>query len=543
MPEQFDHRLDTADGAVVPALVGPARAAVLREASASWPSCDLVAHQVAELELVLSGALAPVDRFQTRDAFALAERDWCTPDGQPCPGGVALVVSDDLARSTRPGESLALRDEEGVMLAALHVEDVWRDDNAAWRIGGRLEGLAMPEHVDYRPLRKLPADWRRDLSAAGWRRVLAVGVERVLHRGLERSLLDAASALDAGILVLAGVADARVDDASHYARIDALLSVVEEWGTSIGRLALVPTPLAQRSPRHVARLALVARNCGATHVALEPALASMPPLPRWFDRLGVVPVPLPAWGAEPATGRLVEIHGDVPRGVVMVSEAEVWRRLEGGMPLPAWLVSPAASRRLEAVHPPRHRRGFTVLFTGYSGSGKSTIAKRLRVKLLQSTGRPVTLLDGDLVRKHLSSELGFSREHRDLNVLRIGWVAAEITRHGGIAICAPIAPYADVRARVRAMVEPYGGFVLVHVSTPLEVCERRDRKGLYAKARQGLLDQFTGVSDPYEAPVDAALTIDTTVVSADQAADLVLEYLEREGWVAPRADDVEGAKP
>jgi sulfate adenylyltransferase len=543
MPEDFGHRVGTRTGAVPPGLVEPARAAALRDASASWPSCDLAAHQVAELELILSGALAPVDRFQTRAAFALAEREWRTPDGQPSPGGVALAVSDGQARNTRPGERLALRDGEGVMLAALDVEDVWQDKDGTWRIGGRLEGLALPEHVDYRSLRRPPAEWRRELAAAGWRRVLAVGVAEVLHRGLERSLLDAASALDAGILVLAGVADARVDDVSHYARVDALASVVEGWGAGVGRLALVPVPLAPRSLPHVARLALVARNCGATHVGLDHTLTGVPALERWLDRLGVVPVPLPAWGAEPATGRLVEIQDDVPPGVVMVSDAEIRRRLGGGLDLPAWLVAPEASRRLKAAHPPRHRRGFTVLFTGYSGSGKSTIANRLRVKLLQSTGRPVTLLDGDLVRKQLSSELGFSREHRDLNVLRIGWVAAEITRHGGIAICAPIAPYADVRARVRAMVEPHGGFVLVHVSTPLEVCERRDRKGLYAKARQGLLHQFTGVSDPYEVPVDAALTIDTTVVSADRAADLVLEWLERQGWIAARAGGVEAANP
>jgi sulfate adenylyltransferase len=172
-----------------------------------------------------------------------------------------------------------------------------------------------------------------------------------------------------------------------------------------------------------------------------------------------------------------------------------------------------------------------VLFTGLSGSGKSTIANALMSKFLEMGGRPVTLLDGDLVRKHLSSELGFSKEHRDINIRRIGYVASEITKNGGIAICAPIAPYDGVRKEVRAMIEPAGGFVLVHVATPVEVCEQRDRKGLYAKARAGIIPEFTGVSDPYETPTDADVTIDTESTSPDEAAQQVLLHLEHEGYI------------
>jgi sulfate adenylyltransferase len=176
-----------------------------------------------------------------------------------------------------------------------------------------------------------------------------------------------------------------------------------------------------------------------------------------------------------------------------------------------------------------------VFFTGLSGSGKSTIANALLVKLLEMGGRPVTLLDGDIVRKNLSSELGFSKEHRDINIRRIGWVASEITKNGGIAICAPIAPYDSVRKDVRSIVEPGGGFVLVHIATPIEVCEERDRKGLYAKARAGIVKEFTGVSDPYEEPADAEITIDTTDVTPEEAAQEIVLYLEREGFVGDPA--------
>src|SRR6202035_1437908 len=196
-----------------------------------------------------------------------------------------------------------------------------------------------------------------------------------------------------------------------------------------------------------------------------------------------------------------------------------------------WFTFPEVAKELRRTHPPRHQQGFTMFLTGLSGAGKSTIASVLLVKFMETGGRPVTLLDGDIVRKHLSSELNFSKEHRDINIRRIGFVASEITRNGGIAICAPIAPYDAVRREVRAMIEPGGGFMLVHVATSLEVCEERDRKGLYAKARAGLIKEFTGISDPYEAPADAEVTIDTGERSPEEAAQEIVLHLEREGFI------------
>ncbi len=208
------------------------------------------------------------------------------------------------------------------------------------------------------------------------------------------------------------------------------------------------------------------------------------------------------------------------------------RRLAQGREIPEWFTFPEVAKELRRSHPPRHQQGFTVFFTGLSGSGKSTIANALMVKFLEVGGRPVTLLDGDLVRKHLSSELGFSKEHRDINIRRIGFVASEITKNGGIAICAPIAPFDNVRKEVRQMVEKGGGFVLVHVATPLEVCEQRDRKGLYAKARAGIVKQFTGISDPYDMPGDAEVVINTTETTPEEAAQEIILFLEREGYIA-----------
>jgi sulfate adenylyltransferase len=206
-------------------------------------------------------------------------------------------------------------------------------------------------------------------------------------------------------------------------------------------------------------------------------------------------------------------------------------RLNGGRDIPSWFTYPEVVRELRRSFPPRHKQGFTVFFTGLSGSGKSTIANILLTKFLEMGGRPVTILDGDLVRKNLSSELGFSKEHRDINIRRIGYVASEITKNGGIAICAPIAPYDSVRTQVRQMIEPYGGFILVHIATPIETCEQRDRKGLYAKARAGIVKEFTGVSDPYEAPTNAEVVINTAELSAEEAAQEIILHLEQQGFV------------
>ena len=210
---------------------------------------------------------------------------------------------------------------------------------------------------------------------------------------------------------------------------------------------------------------------------------------------------------------------------------ELLRRLMRGLRVPDWYTYPEVLEELRKAYPTRSHQGFTVFFTGLSGAGKSTIARALTVKLMEMDGRRVTLLDGDVVRRHLSSELGFSKAHRDINIRRIGYVASEITKHGGIAICAPIAPYAATRQAVRGMIEPWGGFVEVHVATSLEVCESRDRKGLYAKARAGLIPEFTGVSDPYEIPEIPELSIDTALCSIEEAVQMVVLKLEHEGFL------------
>jgi sulfate adenylyltransferase len=301
-------------------------------------------------------------------------------------------------------------------------------------------------------------------------------------------------------------------------------------------------------PREALWHAIIRKNHGCTHLIVGrdhagpgtdtdgrpfyPPYAAQELLRQHEAELGVQLVPFPELVYVESRRAFLAAH-EVPRGepTLSLSGTELRRRLAEGDALPEWFTFPEVADQLRRRHPPRERQGLTVFFTGLSGAGKSTIANVLLANLLELGGRPVTLLDGDLLRKHLSSELGFSKEHRDLHIRRIGFFASEITRHGGIALCAPIAPYDATRKEVRRMVEEAGGFLLVHVSTPLAVCEERDRKGLYARARAGAIDHFTGISDPYEEPEDADLVIETTEHSPQQAAQAILDELRRRGYL------------
>jgi sulfate adenylyltransferase len=463
------------------------------------------------------------------------------------------------------GSTLALRDAEGVLLAGVSVADIAQADGGSV-VSGDVEGVELPVHHDFRHLRLAPAEIEERLGAGGWRRALAFFPSHLMHAGIRAALLESAAALDAAILLLVTPRGDEHDELALYRRVRALEASARELPPERTLLAVVPVNVPADPAQAVVLRRVVAANAGATHCAIDegdlrdrsfPAGAWNPagtwdaasagfsertwdPASAGFSPAGFsaadVPgaelVPLRPWGFNEASGTLRPVDGATGSLEAAPPESALVARLTARGEVPAWLFSPAELERVHQAFVPREHQGFTVFFTGLSGSGKSTIAGALRVRLMELTGRPVTLLDGDLVRRHLSSELGFSREHRDLNILRIGWVAAQITRHGGIAVCAPIAPYDAIRRQVRAMVEAAGGFVLVHVATSLETCERRDRKGLYARARAGLLPQFTGVSDPYETPDDAALRIDTEQVSVDAACDQVVAWLRTAGYLA-----------
>ncbi|MGK5554411.1 adenylyl-sulfate kinase [Actinomadura kijaniata] len=466
--------------------------------------------ELADLELLLAGVYRPLTGFLGSFDTAMVIAGGRLADGTPWPVPVTLTVPKELTTVER----LVLQDPEGVPLAVLAVTEAWQDPTTQdWRLAGPLEALRAPAHGPFHRLRRRP-DEIEPVEGP----VLAVATRTFLHRRQLGQLRQVAEGLGAGVLLLP-----LLGGDHDESLVRALLAVRRELPEGT-RVIPVPLPARQDPERDLMMRAHVAAAYGATHLLGESEAEGT-----------AVPVVVPEPWAYDAD---VEVWRPVARIEPDHVQAELTEEqlndlLDRGEPIPDWFTPPAVAAELAVARPPKPSRGLTVFFTGLSGSGKSTVARGLADALVERGGRTVTLLDGDVVRRLLSAGLTFSRADRDLNIRRIGYVAAEVTRHGGTAICAPIAPYAATRAEVRRMVEAAGDFVLVHVATPLEECERRDRKGLYAKARAGLIPEFTGVSDPYEAPTDADLVLDTSRLSPDEAVGKVLDLLVEGGWVRP----------
>ena len=561
-------------GALLDLLVNAARQRELRESSRGWPSWDLTPRQLCDLELLLDGAFSPLTGFLRRADYERVCAEMRLVSGALWPMPITLDVPQELADKLKVGGMLALRDPEGVMLAALHIEDLWTPDREKEAqavfgttnkehpgvahlldrthpvyVGGRLEGVQAPLHYDFQDLRRTPAQVRAEFARRGWQRVVAFQTRNPLHRAHQELTLRAAKEVKENLLIHPVVGMTKPGDVDHYTRVRCYQALMPSYPPNSAMLSLLGLAMRMGGPREAVWHAIIRKNYGCTHFIVGRDHAgpgkdssgkpfygpydAQQLLERHQGELGIAMVPFKQMLYVPDLDSYFP-EDAVPKGAktIDISGTEQRRRLQQGIELPSWFTFPAVEQELRRSSPPRARQGFTVFFTGLSGSGKSTIANVLLVKLLERGGRPVTLLDGDMVRKNLSSELGFSKEHRDINIRRIGYVASEITKHGGIAICAPIAPYDRTRKDVRAMIDQTGGFILVHAATPIEVCEGRDRKGLYAKARAGLVKEFTGISDPYESPEDAELVINTTDITPADAAQQILTYLEREGFIA-----------
>jgi len=572
-----DNLIPPHGGELVDLIVDPDRAAELRDASRDWPSWDLTDRQMCDLELLLNGGFSPLRGFLAKADYESVCRDMRLVDGTLWPMPIMLDVTAEIAATLQSGSQLALRDPEGVMLAVLNVEDVWEADRVAeaemvfgsaneehpgvnhlfnrsnpFYVGGTLEGLQLPIHYDYRLLRRTPAELRSEFARQGWRKIVAFQTRNPMHRAHVELTMRAAAETEANLLIQPVVGLTKPGDVDHYTRVRAYQAILDRYPRNTAKLSLLNLAMRMGGPREAVWHAIIRKNHGCTHLIVGrdhagPGSDSTgTPFYGPYDaqelvieleeELGVkmVPFKMMVYVEDRDTYMPIDEVAEGTR-TLSISGTELRERLATGREVPEWFSYPEVATELRRTHPPRSKQGVTIFFTGLSGSGKSTVANALLVKLLEMGGRPVTLLDGDVVRKNLSSELGFSKEHRDLNIQRIGYVASEITKNGGIAICAPIAPYAAVRKLNRELIESTGGgYILVHISTPVEVCEQRDRKGLYAKARAGIIKEFTGISDPYEVPEDADLTIDTTDISPEEAANMVVLHLEHLGYIGAK---------
>jgi sulfate adenylyltransferase len=556
-------------------LVGAQQAQALKAVADTLPSVTLSPRQLCDLELLMNGAFSPLVGFMTQAEYESVLERMRLPDGLLWPIPITLDMPATAAAPLAPGARLALRDGEGFTLAVLHVESLWRPDKhrEAERvygtvsdahpgvrflyeqvhetyIGGRIEGLQLPAHYDFETLRHTPRDLRRLFYEKGWQRVIAFNTSKPMHRLHRDITLQVAKMIQGHILIHPVVGTSKPGDLHYYARVHCYQAIRKYFPHQLAMVSLLPIAMRMAGPREALLNAIVRQNYGCSHLIVGPEHAAPPDVryggPRFYptyaaqelvrqheEELAIRMVPIREMRYVPDLDQFlpleqIEREGRHSSGF---TEKDLHDHLAHDKEIPSWFSFPEVIAELRKVCPPRHKQGFTLFFTGLSGAGKSTLAKILYARFIEAGGRPVTLLDGDIVRRHLSSELGFSKEHRDLNVRRIGFVASEITKNGGIAICAPIAPYSATRRAIRELIEQHGAFIEIYVATPLEVCERRDRKGLYAKARQGIIPSFTGVSDPYEIPENPEIRIDTTNLSPSQAAQEIFLYLLREGFI------------
>jgi sulfate adenylyltransferase len=549
-------------------------AARLKDEAGELVSWDLTPRQICDLELLMNGGFYPLTGFHTEADYNSVVENMRLADGSLWPMPITLDVSKKFADDIKTGQKIALRDQEGVILATLELSDIYAPDkskeaelvfgaddqahpavnylhNTAGEIylGGKVTGVQQPIHYDFRARRDSPNELRSFFRKMGWRRVVAFQTRNPLHRAHQELTFRAAKEAQANLLIHPVVGLTKPGDIDHFTRVRCYEAVLDQYPSSTTSMSLLNLAMRMAGPREAVWHGLIRKNYGCTHfiVGRDHAGPGKNSAGEDFygaydaqdlfrenqDEMGIEMVDFKhmVYVQERAQ---YEPADEVEEGttVLNISGTELRRRLAEGLDIPEWFSFPTVVEELRRSRPARAKQGFTVFFTGFSGSGKSTIANALMVKLMEMGGRPVTLLDGDVVRKNLSSELGFSKEHRDLNIRRIGYVASEITKNGGIAICAPIAPYATTRRAVREDIEQFGAFIEVHVATSIEECERRDRKGLYKLARAGKIKQFTGISDPYDVPEVCEIRLETENIEVDNCAHQVILKLESMGLIS-----------
>ncbi len=561
------------DGGLINLMVDEDRAELLKERALNLKEIVLTNRQLCDLDLLATGAFSPLPGFMTSADYETVLDQMRLSSGELFPIPVCLDTEETLTKSLEAGQAVALRDQEGLILGVLHIEDIWQADRKkeaeqvygttdvrhpgvhyllnvckAFYVGGAVEMVRLPVHFDSRQLRKTPREVRDLFAKLGWQRIVGFYTRQPIHRLQFEMTMRAMRQARANMLCLPCVGLTDPGDFDHYTRVRCYKKVAEYYPPDSFIVNLIPSAMRMAGPREALLHLLIARNFGCTDFIVRPhhasPVAANGTAPFYESRqacdlsqsmageIGVNVISFKEFVYLPFEDEYLPLD-EVPENsqFVSLSGPHIRERLRVGKKIPDWATFPEVLQELERAYPPPAKQGLTIFLTGLSGAGKSTIAKVLYSRFLEIGTRPVTLLDGDIVRYNLSSELTFSKEHRDLNVKRIGFVASEITKNRGIAICAPIAPYASTRNEVRQVVEVYGGFMEIHVATPIEECEKRDRKGMYAKARAGLIKGFTGVDDPYQEPQSPDLSLDTTNLTPDESAQEILLLLGQKGYI------------
>jgi sulfate adenylyltransferase len=588
----MEHLIKPYNGELVNLLLDDTESEQIKLESESCSAITLTQRQQCDLELLVTGALSPLTGFMNQDEYDSVVDNTSLLDGTIWPIPYCLDLTEEQAKNINIGDKVALRDIEGFMPAILTVESKWQPDknkeaeniygtadvehpgvdyllNAAGKvyIGGKVDAVQLPFHYDFESLRYTPTELRQHFDKLGWRSIVAFHTSKPMHAVHFEMTMRASKQSNAHILIHPVVGMAKPGDLHYYSRVHCYEAILKQYPKSLVSLALIPIAMRMAGPREALMNAIIRQNYGCTHYIVGTEHAGPPNVrdsgKRFYSTgasqqyvsqfkddldIEIINIEELCYDEDKAKfitmtdmsmdGRYVarsQEGGATNKQVLCSSESfsnsRVLKSLLNSEEIPHWVTYPEVLNALRQSYPPRSQQGLTLFFTGFSGSGKSTLARIIYAKFIEEGKRPVTLLDGDVVRLNLSSELGFSKKDRNTNVRRIGYVASEITKNRGVALCAPIAPFQEIRREVRSKIEEYGSFIEIHVSTSIEECESRDRKGLYAKARKGIIPEFTGISDPYDVPENPEIRIDTKDMSPMQAAQDIYLYLIREGYI------------
>ena len=545
----------------------------LKESSSHLLSWQLNDRQICDLELLLNGAFNPLKGFMDKDDYNSVRDNMRLANGDLWPIPINLDVTENFSEQINFGDKIVLRDKEGFPLAILTISDIWKpnllleaelvygtkdinhpgvnyllNSTNKFYVGGTLNGISYPRHYDYLKFRHSPEDLKKVFKNLGWEKIIAFQTRNPLHCAHVEMTKRALNENNAKLLIHPVVGMTKPGDVNHHTRLRCYQSVLKRYEEGDAILSLIPLAMRMGGPREAVWHAIIRQNYGCSHLIVGRdhagpgrdsngqefygAYDAQNLLMKYQDEIGIKMIPFKFMVYLPKEDKY-EVIDDVKKGVNFktISGTELRSLLDQGKGIPSWFTYPEVAKELERSIPPLNKRGITIFFTGLSGSGKSTLANGLMVKLFEEGSRTVTLLDGDIVRTHLSNELGFSKEHRSINVQRIGYVASEITKNKGIAICAPIAPYEIDRNINRDLISSYGGYIEIFVNTPLEKCEERDSKGLYKLARKGIIKEFTGISDPYEKPLNPEIIIDSSNQNPEELVDVLYSKIQQLGYL------------
>lgn len=554
-------------------LVNQERREVLKSSSVNLPSIVLSDRQLCDLELLLCGGFSPLRGFLNQEDYEGVLRDMRLSCGTLWPIPITLDIAEEDVKRIEGHRRIALRDVTGLLLAILHAGDLWKPDKelearkvfntvssehpaveylfnraGMYYLGGTLEGVQLPPHYDFPNLRHTPRQLREIFRSQESSRVVAFQTRNPMHRA-HKELTDRASQEIGGKLLIHPVVGmTKSGDIDHYTRVRSYKKLLNYYPEGQALISLLPLAMRMGGPREALWHAIIRKNYGCTHFIIgrdhagPGTMKDGTPFYGPYDAqdlvkdhakevgIGVVPFRLMVYAPESDVYKPIDevVEGEE---TLNISGTQLRGMLSSGGEIPEWFSYKGVIEELRKTYPPRGQQGFAVFLTGLSGSGKSTIANALQARLLELLSCPVTLLDGDVVRTNLSKGLGFSREDRSTNVQRIGYVASEIVRHRGVVICAPIAPYGEDRAINRRRIEREGGYIQAFVNASLEVCERRDVKGLYAKARAGIIKGFTGIDDPYEVPDNSEVVCRTDEETVEESTQLIVQKLRDLGFL------------